>query len=96
VYDLLPVTDGRVPEARRRRVRRVDGEVEELVDDRREVEGSEGRDLGRGAAEAGPPKEMRNVCGWGRQGFLLLQAFCTKWSAGKWSATAIDGSAKRT
>jgi len=71
VDDLLPVAHPGVAEARRRDVRGVGGEVEELVDDGREVEGSQGRDLVRGAAEAGPSEEVRDVCGWGRQGFLL-------------------------
>jgi hypothetical protein len=71
IDDLLPVTDSRISEAGRGCVDRVRGEVEELVDDRREIERSEGRNLVRRAAEAGPSEEVRNVCGLGRQGFLL-------------------------
>ncbi len=71
IDDLLPVADVRVAEAGGRRVERVGGEVEELVHDRRQVEGREGRDLVRRAAEAGPSEEVRNVGGGGGQDFLL-------------------------
>jgi hypothetical protein len=71
VHDLLPVADVRVAEAGRRRVGRVGGEVEELVDDRRELQRGESVDLGEGRAESGSPKEVRYVGGCSGQSFLL-------------------------
>jgi hypothetical protein len=71
VDDLLPVVGRHAAEGVRGNVRRVRREVEELVDDRREVEGSECRNLVPRAAEAGPSEEVRNVGGGGGQDFLL-------------------------
>jgi hypothetical protein len=71
VYDLLPVTDVRVSEARRWGVDGVGREVEELVDDGRQRQRGEGADLLGGPAESGSPKEVRNVCRCSGQNILL-------------------------
>ena len=38
-------------------------EVEELVDDGRQLQGGEGVNFLRGPAQTGSPKEVRDVCG---------------------------------
>jgi hypothetical protein len=71
VDDLLPVADVRVSEARGRRVGRVGREVEQLVDDGREVQRRQRVDPGLGRDESGTPKQVGNVGGCSGQNILL-------------------------
>ena len=60
-----------VGEARRRGVDGVGREVEQLVDDRRQVQWCESVDLFGGPPEAGSPEQVGDVCGCGGQNILL-------------------------
>jgi hypothetical protein len=61
VDEALPVGTVWIREARGRRVGVVDREVEQPVDDGREVKRYECRNLVRRSPEAGPAEQVRNV-----------------------------------